>query len=209
MKLGVYTACLHDKTLDEALDIIAGLGLASLEVNTGGFVPAPHIDVDALLSSDRARREYLARIADSGIELTALNVNGNPLHPDIEVGGKHSADLRKTIELARLLGIRDVITMSGQPAAHTGGTLPAWIIEPWNSAASEALAYQWELAVPYWIDIERCAANAGVRVALEMHPHNLVFNPATLVRLIERPAQAISAQRWIPVTCSGRAWNRS
>jgi sugar phosphate isomerase/epimerase len=186
MKLGVYTACLHDKTLGEALDVIAGLGLESIEVNTGGFVAAPHIHVDALLASESARREYLARIADSGIELTALNVNGNPLHPDIEVGSKHSADLYKTIELAGLLGVRDVITMSGQPAAQAGGTLPAWIVEPWNSAASEALAYQWDLAVPYWADIERRAADSGVRVALEMHPHNLVFNPATLVRLIER-----------------------
>ena len=68
MKLGVYTACLHDKTVDEALDIIAGLGLASIEVNTGGFVPAPHIHVDALLSSERARRDiWLAsRIRVSG-----------------------------------------------------------------------------------------------------------------------------------------------
>jgi sugar phosphate isomerase/epimerase len=186
MKLGVYTACLHDKTLDEALGVIADLGLSSIEVNAGGFVPAPHIHVDALLSSERARREYLARIADSGIELTALNVNGNPLHPDVEVGTRHSADLFKTIELAGLLGVRDVITMSGQPAAEAGGTLPAWIVEPWNSAASEALAYQWDVAVPFWIEVERMAANAGVRVALEMHPHNLVFNPATLVRLIER-----------------------
>ena len=27
---------------------------------------------------------------------------------------------------------------------------------------------------------------AVVRVCIEMHPHNLVFNPATLLRLIER-----------------------
>jgi sugar phosphate isomerase/epimerase len=187
MKLGVYTACLHDKTLEEALEIIAGLGLTGIEVNTGGFVAAPHIHVDALLASERARRDYLARISDSGIELTALNCNGNPLHPDVAVGSKHSADLYKTIELAGLLGIRDVITMSGQPEAHSGGTAPTWIVEPWNSASSEVLTYQWdEVAVPYWTDVERRAANAGVRVALEMHPHNLVFNPATLVRLIER-----------------------
>jgi sugar phosphate isomerase/epimerase len=187
MKLGVYTACLHDKTLDEALEVIAGLGLTSIEVNAGGFVAAPHIHVDALLSSDRARREYLARIADSGVELTALNCNGNPLHPDVAVGSKHAADLFKAIELAGLLGIRDVITMSGQPNAHAGGTAPTWIVEPWNSALSEVLAYQWDhVAVPFWREVERRAAAAGVRVALEMHPHNLVFNPATLVRLIER-----------------------
>ncbi|GAA1461281.1 sugar phosphate isomerase/epimerase family protein [Williamsia maris] len=187
MKLGVYTACLHDKTLDEALATIAELGLTSIEVNSGGFIDAPHIHVDSLLQNATARREYLARIADAGLELTALNVNGNPLHPDVAVSSKHSRDLHRTIELAGLLGVRDVITMSGQPGADRGSALPAWVVEPWNSASTEMLAYQWdEVTVPYWTDIEQRAANAGVRVALELHPHNVVFNPATLVRLIER-----------------------
>ncbi|HEX9354200.1 MAG TPA: hypothetical protein VF933_10355 [Streptosporangiaceae bacterium] len=92
MKLGAYTACLHDKTLAEALEILAGLGLQSIELNAGGFIPAPHVPVDALLASARARREYLAQIADSGLELTGLNVNGNPLDPDPEVRGKHARD---------------------------------------------------------------------------------------------------------------------
>lgn len=187
MKLGAYTACLHDKTLDESLEILAGLGLTGVEVNTGGFLTAPHIPVDALLASERARKEYLARIAGHGLELTALNVNGNPLHPDVEVGSKHARDLRTAIELAGLLGVRNVVTMSGQPAAEPGGRAPAWIVEPWNSAASEVLAHQWDdVAVPFWREIEQLARRADVRVCIEMHPHNLVYNPATLLRLIER-----------------------
>ena len=39
MKLGAYTACLHDKPVAEALQTLAGLGLDSAEINSGGFLP--------------------------------------------------------------------------------------------------------------------------------------------------------------------------
>ncbi|WP_405539580.1 TIM barrel protein [Streptomyces sp. NBC_00075] len=49
------------------------------------------------------------------------------------------------------------------------------------------MEYQWdEATVPFWRDIEALAAEHEVRVCIEMHPHNLVFNPATLKRLVER-----------------------
>ena len=48
MKLGVYTAILHDKPLPEALRVIKGLGLESAEINSGGFVPEPHLPADLL-----------------------------------------------------------------------------------------------------------------------------------------------------------------
>ena len=34
LKLGAYTACLHDRTLTEALDVLRSNGLTSVEVNT-------------------------------------------------------------------------------------------------------------------------------------------------------------------------------
>lgn len=186
MKLGAYTACLHDRTTAESFDILRDLGLESIEINTGGFLPAPHIHMDALLASPQARHDYLARVAEAGLEITALNVNGNPLHPDVEVGSKHARDLRNTIDLAGKIGVRNVVTMSGQPGAHPGGLAPTWMVEPWNSAISKALAYQWdEVAIPFWKDIEQRARRANVRVCIEMHPHNLVYNPATLTRLID------------------------
>ena len=40
MKLGVYNAILHGRSLPEALEVVKGLGLDGLEVNTGGFLPA-------------------------------------------------------------------------------------------------------------------------------------------------------------------------
>jgi len=185
MKLGAYTACLHDKPLEEALSTLLDLGLTSAEVNAGGFIGTPHLPVQELLASEQARAEYLATFDKYGVELTALNCNGNPLHPDPAV--QHGEDLKRSIELAGLLGIRTVITMSGLPAAEAGGTRPSWTVIPWDSVYKETLDYQWdEVAVPFWREIQELAAASDVRVAIEMHPHNLVFNPATLRRLVER-----------------------
>lgn len=59
MKLGVYTAILHDRDLPAALQTIAGLGLEGAEINSGGFIGTPHLYVDELLISAPARAQYL------------------------------------------------------------------------------------------------------------------------------------------------------
>ena len=186
MKLGAYTACLHDKPVADALKILRDLGLDSAEINSGGFLPAPHLPIEAIRASQDARDEYLGLFASSGVALTALNCNGNPLHPDPEVRRKHGQDVRDAIELAALLGVKRVVTMSGLPEAHAGGTAPSWTVLPWVSVYLDALDYQWnEVVIPYWKDIQARAADADVKVCIEMHPHNVVYNPATMVRLAE------------------------
>ncbi|MBU2669297.1 sugar phosphate isomerase/epimerase [Actinoplanes bogorensis] len=187
MHLGAYTACLHDRPLDESLKILGELGLTSAEINTGGFIGTPHIPIDDLLASAGAREDYLGRYAQAGITLTGLNCNGNPLNPDPLVGPRHADDLRRSIELAAALGVKRVVTMSGLPGGHPGATLANWIVNPWDSQFLNALDYQWqEVAVPFWRDIQARAADADVKVCIEMHPQNLVFNPPTLLRLIEQ-----------------------
>jgi sugar phosphate isomerase/epimerase len=187
MKLGAYTACLHDRSLDETLKILGELGLTGAEINAGGFVPAPHLPVGDLLASAGAREDYLGRFDQAGITLTGLNVNGNPLNPDPEVGPRHAADLRRAIEVAALLGVRRVVTMSGLPAGRPGGTEANWVVNPWDSQFLDILDHQWhDIAVPFWRDIAARAAAADVKVCIEMHPQNLVFNPPTLQRLVEQ-----------------------
>jgi sugar phosphate isomerase/epimerase len=186
MKLGVYTAILHDRSLPEALTVIRDLGLTGAEINVGGFIGTPHIPVDDVLTSATAREDYLGVFAEHDVELTGLNVNGNPLHADPAVREKHSADLRRSIEIAGALGIRRIVTMSGLPGGHPGATWPNWIVNPWDSGYLDVLEYEWDLAVPYWTDIDRRAREHDVKVAIEMHPQNLVFNPATMERLVER-----------------------
>jgi sugar phosphate isomerase/epimerase len=184
MKLGAYTACLHDRPLPETLKILRELGLTSAEINAGGFIPAPHLPIERLLSGATAPADYLAQFEQAGITLTGLNVNGNPLNPDPEVGPKHAADLRQAITLASLLGVRRVVAMSGSPAAHAAGRYPSWVVNPWDSQYLDVLDYQWtEVAIPFWTDIQARARDADVKVCIEMHPHNVVFNPGTMERL--------------------------
>jgi sugar phosphate isomerase/epimerase len=187
MKLGAYTAVLHDKPIAETLQVLGDLGLASAEVNSGGFLPAPHLPIADIRESKDAREEYLGQFDAAGITLTALNCNGNPLHPDPQVRDKHGQDIRDAIELGALLGVRRVVTMSGLPGSDAGGRLPSWTVLPWDSAYLDARDYQWnEVALPFWRDIQSRAADADVKVCIEMHPHNIVYNPATLLRLVEQ-----------------------
>ena len=183
MKLGAYTACLHHLPLPDALRTLAEMGLDGAEVNSGGFIGTPHLPVDELLASETARSEYLATYADAGVELTALNCNGNPLDPDPE-GRKQADDILRSIELAAKLGVRRVVTMSGAPGSEPSSTKPVWNVLPWHSAFLEIRDYQWqEVAIPFWKRVQEVAAEHDVRVCLEMHPGNVVFNPRTMERL--------------------------
>jgi sugar phosphate isomerase/epimerase len=184
MKLGAYTACLHDLPLTEALTVLADLGLDSAEINSGGFIGTPHLPIEELRSSETARSEYLGLFQAAGITLTALNCNGNPLDPDPSGAGKqHATDLYTSIEVAASLGVKRVVAMSGAPGSEPTSTLPVWNVLPWHSAFLRIQEYQWEVAVPFWKDVQAFAADHDVKVCLEMHPGNIVFNPRTMERL--------------------------
>lgn len=185
--LGVYTAILHDRPLDAALDVIGKLGLNAAEINAGGFLPPTHIpSIDDIVESSTAAQDYLGVFADKGIRLAGLNVNGNPLHPNPVIGDKHAGDLRRAIRAAAALGQKRVVTMSGLPG-EPGGKNPNWIVNPWNSGSLSVLDYQWDdVVVPFWKEIAALAEEHDVKVAIEMHPQNVVFNPPTLLRLIEK-----------------------
>ena len=186
MKLGVYNAILHDRPLPEALKVIADLGLTGIEINTGGFLPAVHVPtMDDILVSDAARDDYLGIFEGTGVAIAGLNCNGNPLHPNREIGEKHAEDIRRSIRLAERLGQNRVVTMSGLPGGEPGATVTNWIVNAWNSAALDVLDYQWDVAAKFWRETDRLAADHGVKVALELHPQNIAFNTADVHKLIE------------------------
>ncbi|MCU4296124.1 sugar phosphate isomerase/epimerase [Brevibacterium permense] len=186
MKYGVYTAILHDRPLPEALTVIKELGLDAAEINVGGFLPPIHMPtIDDILTSDAARDDYLGVFAEAGVELAGLNANGNPLHPNPEIGPPTLSDIERAIKVADRLGQTRVVTMSGLPGADSSATTPSWIVNPWESSLLDIRDAQWEAAAPVWRELDRLAADNGVQIAIEMHPHNLVFNPATLERLVE------------------------
>jgi sugar phosphate isomerase/epimerase len=139
-----------------------------------------------VIASQAARDDHLRTFGQTGVALAGLNVNGNPLHPNPIIGGKHAADFKRAIRAAGALGQNPVV-MSGLPGGGAGSTVPNWVVNIWNSGALDVPEYQWnQVVVPFWKEIDRLAADNGVKVAIEMHPLNVVFTPSTLVRLVER-----------------------
>ena len=186
MKLGVYNAILHDRPLEDAIKVIADLGLNGIEINSGGFLPPVHIpEIDEIIADPAAAKAYLARFDGTGVEIAGLNCNGNPLHPNPIIGDKHAEDVRLSIRAAAALGQKRVVTMSGLPGGEPGTLHPNWIVNAWNSAALDVLDYQWEIAVRFWSEIDQLAGDHGVKVALELHPQNLVFNARDIRKLVE------------------------
>ena len=186
MKLGVYDAILHDRSLTDALKVVADLGLEGLEINSGGFLKPHHIpQLAEIAACQDAAKNYLRRFEGTGVAIAGLNCNGNPLHPNKEIGDKHAEDIRLSIRAAAALGQDRVVTMSGLPGGEPGATRPNWIVNAWNSAALDVLDYQWEIAAAFWTEIDQLARDHGVKVALELHPQNLVFNARDIRKLAE------------------------
>ena len=114
------------------------------------------------------------------MELTGLNCNGNPLNPLPGVGPKHADDMRRSIELAGALGINNIVCMSGTPGSDPDAKVPVLGGQPVGRGLHGRLDYQWDVAAKFWSEIDGLARANNTRMAIEMHPHNLVFSPVTL-----------------------------
>ena len=82
MKIGLFTDGLMHLPFSDALAKAASLGVQAVEIGTGNFSPAPHCDLNRLLSSSEARHEFLQAIDSYHLQLAALNCSGNPVHPN-------------------------------------------------------------------------------------------------------------------------------
>jgi len=78
--------------------------------------------------------------------------------------------------------------MSGTPGSDPDAKYPSWVVNPWDGVYMDVLDYQWSVAVEFWKEIDGLARANDVRVAIEMHPHNLVFSPVTLKKLVDLTA---------------------
>ena len=185
MKLGLFTPVFGGLDVKQMLAKVQALGkVQALELGTGGWPGNGHLDMECLLGDKGRLANYRSMIADAGLTISALSCHGNPLHPQARIARDHHNTFLKTVELARALEVDTVITFSGCPPGDDKGGQPAWIVSPWPPEFSQMLAWQWKQRVtPYWKDTARIAKKAGVRVAIEMHPNFVVYNPETMMRL--------------------------
>src|SRR5262245_35872238 len=120
MKVGVFTVILASMKFEKALDYLAELGVQAVEIGAGAYPGTAHCRTDALLASDQKAKDFLRAIASRGLQISSLSVHGNPIHPNKKIAAAHDADFRKTVHLARKLGVEVVTTFSGCPGGARG-----------------------------------------------------------------------------------------
>ena len=181
MRLAIKT-CTLDMPFEEMLDFCAEQDVHAVEIGTGNWSGAPHIDLDEMVSSETARQRWMDQLRRRDVALCALNCSGNPLSYE-----KEWEVTEKTFRLAEQLGVEKIVMMSGLPAGCPGDKTPVWVTTSWPPETHNILDYQWnEVAIPKWRELVRIAENCGIRrIALENHGMQLVYNPETLLRLRE------------------------
>jgi sugar phosphate isomerase/epimerase len=157
LRVGLFTDAFPDWSLEQVLELLEPLPVRDVEVGTGGYSPAPHIDQLTALGDD--------------FRLAALNVSGNPLEVP-----EHDRQLRETIVLAAKLGVERVVCMSGGRAELSGGA--------WFPGVEVAVEEYWsDRVLPYWRDI---AAVTEVQLCFELEPGAAAFNCSTVERLLDQ-----------------------
>lgn len=193
MKLGLFTDSLQ-QPFEEALDWLVQHGFEAVEIGTGNYSPARHCDMEKLLESETARAEFKQAIASRGMILSALNCSGRLLDPNTEQRTQAEDVFFRTITLASKLEIDTVVTLSGGPGEPGGSTYPNWIAHYWPRENVELVRWQWdEVVTPFWTKAGQFAAERGVKIAVEMHPGQSVYNTRTLMKLREIAGENVGA----------------
>jgi len=183
VRVGVFTALLGNLSLDQVIAKVKALGLSTVELGTGNYPGDPHCKL-SMLDDAKALGEFKKKLADNGITVSALSCHGEPLHPNKEVAKANREVNRKSILLAEKLGVPVVIDFSGCPGESETAKHPNWVTCAWPPHFQEIVTWQWEkVAIPYWQERAKFAADHGVKVALEMHPGFIVYSPETMLRL--------------------------
>lgn len=184
MKLGVITALFQNMPFEAMLDHVAGMGLQAVELGTGAYPGDAHCKPQQLLK-DKAQAElFYKSVGQRGLIISALSCHGNPLHPDKSVAAEYDRVFRDTVLLAAELEVPVVNLFSGCPGDSDGSKYPNWVTCAWPPDYETVLKWQWEeKVIPYWQEAGKFADDHGVKLAFEMHPGFVVYNPATLLRL--------------------------
>jgi sugar phosphate isomerase/epimerase len=194
MKLGVFTVLFADKSFEEMLDTVKAAGLRAVEIGTGGYPGNNHCDLDALLENEGLRKEYLQKIEERDLMISAFSCHGNPISPNAAFAKQSHETLLKTIQLASLMNVPVVNCFSGTEGDHEGAKYPNWPVTPWPNEYGDVFKWQWEQKlIPYWKEVGQYAKEHKVKIGLELHGGFLVHTPYTLLKLRAETCDAIGA----------------
>jgi sugar phosphate isomerase/epimerase len=193
--IGVFDPVYQKLSLDEMLDKVSALGMEAMEMGAGGYSGAHHCPVNELLADPAKAKAWQKKFDDRGIRIGALSCHGNALSPDTKLATQHAADFRKAVLLAERLDVRVIVGFSGCPGGTPTDTQPNWITYRWPTERGQMLDWQWkEKVIPFWKEEVKFARDHGVhKIAFEMHPNFVVYNPRTLMKLRDAVGEEIGA----------------
>jgi len=187
LRTGFFTDAMPDRTLSEVAGWAAQTGLVQdLELGVGGYSPVPHCAPSDLLGHPDAIRRLKSDVEDAGLGISALNVSGNPLHPNPDLAQRHDTDLRNAIRLAAELEVDRLVAMSGCPGAGASDRVaPHFSAGGWLPDLEGIADWQWrERVAPYWSELSRFARqeHPQLMICFELHPGTYVYNVETFRR---------------------------
>lgn len=193
--IGVFDPAFPDLSLDEMIDKFAGWGVEAVEIGTGGYPNSTHCPVKELLDDPAKAAAWKKKFEDRNIQVATLSCHGNPVSPDPKIAERDAESFRRTVLLAERLGVSVIVGFSGCPGGSPTDTMPNWVTYRWPPEYGQMLDWQWkEKVIPYWKQAAKFAREHGIhKLALEMHPNFVVYNPKTLLRLREAVGEEIGA----------------
>ena len=193
--IGVFDPVYADLSLEAMLDKVSALGLEAMEVGTGGYPGSNHCPIDEIYNDSAKAKAWVKKFEDRGIRVATLSCHGNPVHPENKHAAQDAETFRKTVQLAEKIGVKVIVGFSGCPGGSPADTQPNWITYRWPPEYNQMLQWQWnEKVIPYWKEAAKYARERGIhRLAFEMHPNFVVYNPRTLLKLRESVGEEIGA----------------
>ena len=187
MKIGVVSNALLQFEFEDGLDLLKRLGLERIEIACAGYHEnLKYGNPEELMSDASARERWLEAIQSRDLQITALAVHGPALSPDRAVFDKYKDDFRRCCELAQAISVDRLTLLGGLPEGAPGDRTPHWVCNAWPPQEQEILKWQWEeRVIPYWREQGDVAEAHGCRLCFEMHPNDVLHNPAALQRLHE------------------------
>lgn len=185
MKLGVMNPVLAGMKVEDAFAYLGSLGVQTVEIGAGGYPGDAHLKPSELIGKPEKIKAYKELVSSNGLEISAISCHGNPIHPQKEIAKAFNDQFLDAMRVASELGVDTVIGFSGCPGDCENSLYPNWVVCPWPDDNLKILDWQWnEVVIPYWIKTAEYAKSLGIKkIAFEMHPSFIVYNPETLLKL--------------------------
>jgi sugar phosphate isomerase/epimerase len=193
--IGVFDPAFPNLSTDEMIDKFAAWGVEAVEIGTGGYPNSTHCPVKDLLDDPAKAKAWKKKFEDRNIQVATFSCHGNPVSPDPKIAERDAESFRRTVLLAERLGVSVIVGFSGCPGGSPTDTMPNWVTYRWPPEYGQMLDWQWkEKVIPFWKQAAKFARDHGIhKIALEMHPNFVVYNPNTLLRLREAVGEEIGA----------------